>query len=38
MKWLWDLIVKKLEKNTMRMGVHKTVKQMGKGDSKKWRP
>jgi len=30
MKWLWNTHVKKTEKNTVGMGVHNIVEQMGK--------
>jgi hypothetical protein len=36
MKWLWDIHVGKLKKNTMGMGMDKIVKQMGKVDLKIW--
>jgi hypothetical protein len=33
-KWLWNPHVKKPKKNTMEMGVHRIVEQMGKVDLK----
>jgi len=33
-KWLWNPHVKKLDKNTMRMSVHKFIEQMKKNDRK----
>jgi hypothetical protein len=32
MKWLWDPHVEKPKKNTMGVGMHKIIKQMGKID------
>jgi len=35
-KWLWNTPVKKFDKNTMGMNVHKIIKQMKKYDPENW--